>query len=82
VHYVEIKNRFAALVNLDDQMDINRVGKLLQNFKISEKQNLRCYGLRKHNPRFNKESYKIFKSKERSQISADMKPAGLGGEPE
>jgi hypothetical protein len=51
-HYqVEISNRFAALEILDTQMDINRVWETVTgNIKISAKESLGYYELKKHKP--------------------------------
>jgi hypothetical protein len=48
---VEISNRFAALQNLDDEVDINRACKTVtENIKISVKVSLGYYKLKKHKP--------------------------------
>jgi hypothetical protein len=46
---VEILNRFAALENLDVEVDINRAWETVrENIKISAKGSLGCYKLKKH----------------------------------
>jgi hypothetical protein len=48
---VEISNRFAALENSDSEVDINRAWKAIrENIKISAKESLSYYELKKHNP--------------------------------
>jgi hypothetical protein len=48
---VEISNRFAALENLDTELDISRAWETIgQNIKISAKESLGNYELKKHNP--------------------------------
>jgi hypothetical protein len=43
---VEISNRFAALENLDAEVDINRAWKTIrENIKFSAKESLGCYEL-------------------------------------
>jgi hypothetical protein len=50
---VEISNRFAALVNLDAEVDINRSWETIrENIKISAKESLGYYELKKHKPWF------------------------------
>jgi hypothetical protein len=48
-YLVEISNRFAALENLDDDVDINRVFKTIRgNIRIAAKESLGYYELKKH----------------------------------
>jgi hypothetical protein len=50
-YWVEISTRFAALENLEDDVDINRVSKTIrENIKISAKESLGYYELKKHKP--------------------------------
>jgi hypothetical protein len=50
-YQVEISDRFAALENLDDDADINRVWETIrENIKISAKESLGYYELKKHKP--------------------------------
>jgi hypothetical protein len=50
-HQVEVSNRFAALENLDDSADINRVWEsITQNIKTSAKESLCYYWLKQHKP--------------------------------
>jgi hypothetical protein len=50
---VEILNKFAALENLDDDVDINRAWETIrENIKISAKESLRYYELKEHKPWF------------------------------
>jgi hypothetical protein len=45
---VEISNRFTALENLDTELDINKARKTIrENIKISAKESLGCYELKK-----------------------------------
>jgi hypothetical protein len=57
-HYpVEISNRFAALENIDTEMDVNRVWETIrENIKISAKESLGYHELKKHEPWFDKGS--------------------------
>jgi hypothetical protein len=50
-HRVGISNRFAALENLDDDVDINRAWETIkENIKMSAKVSLGYYELKKHKP--------------------------------
>jgi hypothetical protein len=50
---VEFSNRYAALANLDTEVDSNSVLEIIGgNSKISAKENLISYELKKHKPRF------------------------------
>jgi hypothetical protein len=52
-HRVEISNRFAALENLDDDVDINRAWETIrENIKISAKDILGYCEFKKHKPWF------------------------------
>jgi hypothetical protein len=69
-YQVEISNRFAALENLDTEMDIDRAWENTgENIKISAKESLRYYELKKHKPWYNKRGSKSTRSKERSHCS-------------
>jgi hypothetical protein len=53
---VEISNRFAALENLDTEVEINIAWKTVRdNIKISAKGSLGYYELKKHRPWFDEE---------------------------
>jgi hypothetical protein len=52
-YHVEISNRFAALESLDVEVDINRAWETItENIKISTKERLGYYELKKHRPWF------------------------------
>jgi hypothetical protein len=52
-YQVETSNRFTALQNLDDDVDINRAWESIGgNIKISAKESLCYYELKKHKPWF------------------------------
>ena len=52
-YQIKISNRYAALENLSDSKDINRAWEnIKENIKISAKEILGLYKLKKHNPRF------------------------------
>jgi hypothetical protein len=50
-YHVKITNRFAALENFDDNVDMNRAWKnIRENVKTSAKDSLRHYELQHHKP--------------------------------
>jgi hypothetical protein len=60
---VEISNSFAALENLDAEVDINR-----QNVKISAQVGLRCYALNHHKPWFDEGCSKLLDQREKAKL--------------
>jgi len=55
-YQTEITNRFAALENLSDDEDINRVWEnIKENIKTSAKESLGLYELKQHKPWFDEE---------------------------
>ena len=55
-YQIEIRNRFAALENLNDDKDVNRTWKnIKENIKISAKESLGLHELKQHKPRFDEE---------------------------
>jgi hypothetical protein len=58
-YLVEFSNRIAALENDETEVDINRTWESIrENIKVSAKEILGYYELKKHNPWFNKECSK------------------------
>jgi hypothetical protein len=52
-YHVEISKRFAALENIDTEVDINRAWKTIrENIKISAKESVGYYEFKKHKPWF------------------------------
>jgi hypothetical protein len=47
---VEISNRFAALENLDTEVDVNKAWETRENIKISAKESIGYYELKEHTP--------------------------------
>jgi hypothetical protein len=64
---VEIHNRFTALGNLDDDVDINRAGETFrENIKISAKESLGYYEM-KHKTWFHKGCLKLLDQRKRAK---------------
>jgi hypothetical protein len=54
-YIVKISDRFTALGNLDDDVDVNKTWEAIrENIKISTKESLCYYELKKHKPWFDK----------------------------
>ena len=55
-YQIEITNRFAALENLNEDEDVNRIwGNIKHNIQISEKESLGMHEWKKHKPWFDEE---------------------------
>jgi hypothetical protein len=64
---IEISNRFAALDDLDAELDINSAWEMIrENIKISAKESLGYLELKKHKPGFDEGMLKFIRSKETS----------------
>jgi hypothetical protein len=67
---VEIKNRFASLEILNDEVDTNRAWETVrENIKNSVKESLRYYELKKHMQWFEEGCSKLLDHKETSQTA-------------
>jgi hypothetical protein len=59
-YWVELYNRFTGLVNVDTEADINRASETItENIKISAKESLGYYKLKKHEPWFDEGCSKL-----------------------
>ena len=66
---INISNRYAALENSSDSKDINRAWeKIKENIKISAKEILGLYELKKHNPRFEDECLHILDQRKHAKM--------------
>jgi hypothetical protein len=66
---VQISNRFAALENLDTEVDINRaLETITENIKISAKENLGYCELKKHKSWFDEGCSKLLDKRERAKL--------------
>jgi hypothetical protein len=51
MYYIEVSNRFAALEDLDAEVEVNSAWEMIRdNIKISAKESLGNYQMRKHKP--------------------------------
>jgi hypothetical protein len=78
---VEISNRFVVLENLDTGVDVNKACETIrQNIKISAKESIRYYILKKHKPWFDEGYTKFIRLKETSQICISLNPNEIIGD--
>jgi hypothetical protein len=64
---VEISYRFAALENLDTEVDINNRENNRENIKVSAKESLGYYELKKHKPWFDEECSKLIDQRKQAR---------------
>ncbi|PNF35986.1 hypothetical protein B7P43_G02286 [Cryptotermes secundus] len=68
-YHVEISNRFAALENLDTEVDVNKVWNTIRvNIKISVKESLGYYKLKKHKPWFYEGCSKLLDQRKQAKL--------------
>jgi hypothetical protein len=68
-YYVETSNRLASLENSDDELDIKRAWKTIrQNIKISAKESLSYYELKKDKLQLNKGCSKLLDQRKQSKL--------------
>ena len=60
-YQIEIRNRFAALENLNDDDDVNRTWEnIKENIKTSAKESLGLHELKQDKPWFDEESFRFY----------------------
>jgi hypothetical protein len=68
-YQVSIKNKFAALENLDDDWDINRAWHTIrENIKISVKENIGLCESKSHKPWFDEECLKLVHRRKQAKL--------------
>jgi hypothetical protein len=68
-YQVKVSNRFTALENLDDNVDINRTWENIRdNIKISAIESLDHYELKQHKPWFDEECSKLLDRKRQAEL--------------
>jgi hypothetical protein len=78
---VEISNRFAPLENLDTEVDTNRAWETIrENIKISEKESLRYYEMKKHKPRFDEGCSKLLDQGKQAKLQWLQDPSEINGD--
>jgi 50S ribosomal subunit-associated GTPase HflX len=72
---IEITNRFAALENLNNDEDINRVWENVKEFiKISAKESLGLHDLKRHKPWFHEESLNFLDQRKQTNMHSVQDP--------
>jgi hypothetical protein len=66
--YHEVSNGFAALEDLDAEVEINSASETRENIKISVKENLGYYELKNHKPWFHKECSKLSNQRKQAKL--------------
>jgi hypothetical protein len=67
--HVKVSNRFAALEDLDAKVEINSAWEtIIENIKISAKEGLDYFELKKHKPRFDKGCSKLLDERKQAQL--------------
>jgi hypothetical protein len=80
-YHVEISSTFAALGNLDTEVDINRTCKTIrENTKISAKKNLGYYELKKHKPWFDEGCSKLLDQSKQARLQWLQNPREINGD--
>jgi hypothetical protein len=74
-YQVKISNRFAALKNLDDNVDFTRAWESMrENIKASATECLGYCGLKQHKPWFDEKCSKLLDPTKRGKVVAQSKP--------
>jgi hypothetical protein len=77
----EVSNRFAALEDFDIEVEINSAWKMLrENIKISIKENLGYYELKKHKPWFNKGCSELLDQRKDAKLQWLQDPNEINGD--
>jgi hypothetical protein len=78
---VEISNRFAALENLDDSMDINSVWESIrENTKLSAKENVGYQRLKHNKSCFDDECSKLMYQRKQAKLQWFQNPSRISGD--
>ncbi|PNF33543.1 hypothetical protein B7P43_G17402 [Cryptotermes secundus] len=77
----EISNRFAALENLDTEVDIRKTWETIrENIKMSAKNSLGYYELKKHKPWFDEGCLKLWVQRKQAKLQWLQDPSELNGD--
>jgi hypothetical protein len=78
---IEVSNRFAALEDLDTEGEINSAWeKIRKNIKISAKESIGHYELRKHKPWFDKGCSQLLDQRKQSKLQWSQDPSEIKGD--
>jgi hypothetical protein len=77
-YHVKITNRFAALENFDDNVDMNRAWEnIRENIKTSAKDSLGQYELQQHKPWFDDECSKLIHRRKQAELQWLQNPSQM-----
>jgi hypothetical protein len=65
---VEVSNRFAALEDLDPEVEINSPWETIRELKISAKESLDYFELKKHKPWFDEGCLKLLEQRKQAKL--------------
>jgi hypothetical protein len=78
---VEVSNRFAALEDLDAEVEINAIWETIrENIKISAKEGLGYYELKQHKPWFDKGCSKLLDQRKQAELQWLQDPSEINGD--
>jgi hypothetical protein len=79
--HVEVLNRFAALEDLDPQVEINSAWEMIrENINISAKESLGYFELKKHKPWFNKGCSELLNQRKQAKLQWLQDPSEINGD--
>jgi 50S ribosomal subunit-associated GTPase HflX len=77
-YHIEVLNRFAALEDLDAEVEINSAWETIrENIKISAKESLGYYELRKHKPWFDEGCSKLLDQRKEAKLQWLQDPSEI-----
>jgi hypothetical protein len=80
-YHVEVSNRFAVLEDMDAEVEINTVWKMIrENINISAKGSLGYHELMKHKPWFDEECPQILDKNEQAKLQYLQDPSEINGD--
>jgi hypothetical protein len=80
-YFVDVSTRFAAMENLDAEVEINKIWETIrENIKITVKQSLDYYELKQHKPWFDERCSKLLDQKKQAKLQRLQDPNEINGD--
>jgi hypothetical protein len=79
-YHVEVSNRSAALEELNAEVEINNVWEKIRDIKISAKESLHYYELKKHTPWIGEECSKLLDQRKKAKLQWLQHPSEVNGD--
>jgi hypothetical protein len=80
-YLVEVSNRFAALDDLDTEVEINTIWETIkENIKISAKKSLGYYELKQHKPWFDEGCSELLDQRKQAKLQWLQDPSKINGD--